>query len=63
MYGDIVCRISKVTARDLVKEILPDEEPTLDRAILLAEELQKNGKMYVNVNYLLDVWMSERKGA
>lgn len=61
MIGDIVCRVSSVTARDLLREILPDEEPTIDRVVTLAEELWRSRKMWVSVNYLLNIWMAERK--
>ena len=66
---DMVCRVSKSTARDMVRGILEDvqELPTIYGARRIAEEYMKRG-VFIKPEYLLDVWMettrdrSERSG-
>ena len=55
---DMVCRISKSTARDMVCGILEDvdELPTIYGARRIAEEYKLRG-VYIKPEYLLDVWM------
>lgn len=57
MFGNIVAPKATISAREILKQYLPAEEPTMDRAIALADELMEKHGMYVNANYLLDVWM------
>ena len=60
---DMVCRISKSTARDMVKGILENivEIPTMSGAQRIAEEYGERG-VYIRPEYLLDVWMEEWNG-
>ena len=55
---DMVCRISKSTARDMVRGIIEDadELPTIYAARRIAEEYKERG-VYIKPEYLLDVWM------
>ena len=46
-------------ASDLLLPLLPDEEPALDRAVELAENLKQKRGIYVNPSFLLDVWMKK----
>ena len=64
MIGDMVCRISKSTARDMVKGILEDvqEIPTIEAARRISDEYSKRG-CFIKPEYLLDVWMDMWKGA
>lgn len=55
---DMVCRISKSTARDMVRGIIEDvdELPTIYAAQKIAEEYKTRG-VYIKPEYLLEVWM------
>ena len=55
---DMVCRISKSTARDMVRGILEDvqEIPTIEAARRISEEYTVRG-CFIKPEYLLDVWM------
>lgn len=57
---DMVCRISKSTARDMVRGILEgiEEIPTIMAAKRIAEEYGERG-VYIRPEYLLDVWVEE----
>ena len=54
----MVCRISKSTARDMVRGIIEDAEelPTIYAAREIAEKYKERG-VYIKPEYLLDVWM------
>ena len=55
---DIVCRQSKSTARDMVRGILEDvnEIPTPEAAKRISDQYMLRG-VYIQPEYLLDVWM------
>ena len=55
---DMVSRISKSTARDMVRGIIEDVEelPTIYAAREIAEQYQERG-VYIKPEYLLDVWL------
>ena len=55
---DMVFRISKSTARDMVRGIIEDvdELPTICAARRIAEEYKDRG-VYIKPEYLLDVWL------
>ena len=59
---DMVCRISKSTARDMVRGMVEGlaEIPTIMAAKRIAEEYMQRG-VYIRPEYLLDVWMEEWK--
>ena len=64
--GSFINPISKVTARDILKDILRGdarikETPSKDGAIHLADELHKERGMFVRPDYLLDVWTEMTK--
>lgn len=61
---DMVCRISKSTARDMVRGMVEDLEeiPTIYGAQRIAEEYKGRG-VFIRPEYLLDVWMETWKGA
>ena len=64
---DIVCIISKVSARDILKElILVDgrfqQIPTMQEAEKISAELNKERKWFIRPAYLLDVWQEFFKG-
>lgn len=61
---DLVCRISKSTARDMVKGILEDiqEIPTIEAAKRISDEYLLRG-CYIKPEYLLDVWLDMWKSA
>ena len=60
---DMVCRISKSTARDMVAGILEDiqEIPTMEAAKRISDEYILRG-CYIAPEWLLDVWMEIWKG-
>ena len=66
MIMDMVCRISKSTARDMVRGIIEDvnELPTIYAAREISEKYKERG-VYIKPEYLLDVWLetvtSERR--
>ena len=60
MLENIACKVSKTTAIELLKPLLPDKPPTLDGAVILAEELAKKG-WYVKLDKLMDLWMKTYK--
>ena len=67
MAGDIVCRISKVSARDIIKEIIANDRrfqriPTMADAESLSEALMNERKMFARASYLLEVWQEFMKG-
>ena len=55
---DMVSRISKSTARDMVRGIIEDAEelPTIYAAREIAEQYMERG-VYIKPEYLLDVWL------
>ena len=55
---DMVCRISKSTARDMVRGIIEDvnELPTIYAAREIAEKYKERG-VFIKPEYLLDVWL------
>ncbi len=59
---DMVCRISKSTARDMVRGIVEDIEeiPTIMAAKRIADEYMERG-VFIKPEYLLDVWMEQWK--
>ena len=61
---DMVCRISKSTARDMVYGILEDiqEIPTIEAAKRISNEYRLRG-CYIKPEYLLDVWIEIWKRA
>ena len=60
---DMVCRISKSTARDMARGILEDvqEIPTIEAAKRISDEYRLRG-CYIKPEYLLDVWIEMWKG-
>lgn len=54
---DMICRISKSTARDMVRGIIEDVEelPTIYAAREIAEKWKERG-VFIKPEYLLDVW-------
>jgi hypothetical protein len=61
MVGSCICPISKVTARDILKDIIRNdprflETPTIDGAIHLADALKKERDMFVRPDCLLEDW-------
>ena len=54
----MVCRISKGTARDMVRGIIEDAEelPSIYAAREIAEKWKERG-VFIKPEYLLDVWM------
>lgn len=48
-------------ASDLLSPLLPDEEPSLDKAITLCDMFMKERGLYCTPSFLLDVWMKKRK--
>lgn len=62
MLNDMIHPIPQgIKASDLLKPLLPDEEPTIDKAVELADKLKKEKGMFVTPSFLLDVWMTKRK--
>jgi len=60
MLIDMVCPHPAIPlASDLLLPLLPDEEPTLDRAVELAEKLKQERGIFVTPSFLLDVWMKK----
>lgn len=60
MLIDMVCPHPAIPlASDLLLPLLPDEEPSIDKAIELAENLKQKRGIYVNPSFLLDVWMKK----
>ena len=55
---DIVCRISKSTARDMARGILEgiQEIPTMEAARRISAEYSLRG-CFIKPEYLLDVWL------
>jgi len=55
---DMVCRISKSTARDMVRGIIEDAEelPSIYAAREIAEKWKERG-VFIKPEYLLDVWL------
>ena len=47
-------------ASELLLPLLPDEEPSLDRSVELAESLKQERGIYVTPSFLLDVWMKKK---
>ena len=67
MIGDIVCIISKVSARDILKELIREDErfqriPTMADAERLSADLNRERGMFIRPAYLLDVWQEYFKG-
>ena len=48
-------------ASELLIPLLPDEEPSLDKAITLCDMFMKERGLYCTPSFLLDVWMKKRK--
>lgn len=46
-------------ASELLIPLLPDEEPSLDKAIQLIEQLKEKG-IYCSPSFLLDVWQRKQ---
>lgn len=61
---DMVCKISKSTARDMVYGILEDvqEIPTIEAAKRISDEYLLRG-CYIKPEYLLEVWLDMWKSA
>ena len=61
---DMVCRISKSTARDMARGIVEDvqEIPTIEAAKRISDEYRLRG-CYIKPEYLLDVWIEIWKRA
>lgn len=47
-------------ASELLLPLLPEEDPSLDRAVELAENLKQERGIYVTPSFLLDVWMKKK---
>ena len=47
-------------ASDLLNTLLPDEEPSLDKAVDLADKLKQERGIYCSPSFLLDVWMRKQ---
>ena len=62
MFNDMLHPMSTVKASDLLIPLMPDEEPTIDKAVALADRLTQEKGLYVTPSFLLDVWMKKRKG-
>ena len=61
MFGMYVAPKSSVTARAILSATirhysLDHEQPTLDRAVIIADDLMRKHGLYVRADYLLDVW-------
>ena len=64
MLNDMIHPIPlAIKASDLLKPLLPDEEPTIDKSVELADKLKQEKGLFVTPSFLLDVWMTKRKGA
>ena len=66
MFGDMCHPISTVSGRDILKNIITNDNrfdvyPTIYDALYLSDELRKEGKGYIDPNYLLAVWIDTRK--
>ncbi len=48
-------------ASDLLMPFLPEEEPLLDKALTLADQLKQERGIYCSPSFLLDVWMRKCK--
>lgn len=63
---DVIHPISKISARDILKEIILQDEcfrmfPNICDAIILADAIRKERGAYVDANYLLTVWIETAK--
>ena len=63
MVENYISRISKVSARDILKQIIESDErfsrlPNMEDAERISAELMKERGFYVRPLYLLDVWIS-----
>lgn len=63
---DVIHPISKVSARDILKEIILQDErfrrfPNICDALILADEIRKDRGTYVDPNFLLTVWIETDK--
>ena len=63
MIENYISRISKVSARDILKQIIESDErfsrlPNMEDAERISAELMKERGFYVRPLYLLDVWIS-----
>ena len=57
---DMVCYHPPIPkASDLLIPLLPDEEPSLDKAVQLIEQLKEKG-IYCSSSFLLDVWQRKQ---
>ena len=61
MFNDMLHPISSIKASDLLIPLLPDEEPSLDKALSLADQLMRERGIYCSPSFLLDVWMRKQK--
>ena len=57
----MVHKISTTTARDILNQLMSRDlrfqrRPTRQDAVLMAGDLQAEGKGYINPDYLLEVW-------
>ena len=69
MLNDYIHPISTITATqyieanktEMVSRHLPDEQPTMDKAIELARQIEEgwHGMVKVDPAWLLDVWMNK----
>ena len=63
MVENYISRISKVSARNILKQIIESDErfsrlPNMEDAERISAELMKERGFYVRPLYLLDVWIS-----
>ena len=63
MVENYISRISKVSARDILKQIIESDErfsrlPNMEDAERISAELMKERGFYVRPLSLLDVWIS-----
>ena len=61
MCTDFVCKISKVSARDILKEFIRVDQrfqmiPNEDDAKRISDEMKREKGWYIRPDYLLDVW-------
>ena len=63
---DCVAIISTISGRTILKQMLPKrcayDQPTIDKAIQMSDDLMKAHGLYVAPNYLLDVWSDLYRG-
>ena len=67
MLGDMIAPKATVSARDLLKGLIRDDirskqQPTLDGAVVWADQIRREEGWFVMPGFLLDVWGEVWKG-